>query len=201
MPGVVLLLFPADRLLSAQVRLRTFESFRNLSTEATFRPWWWVPALWLDPLRGFAGVWLLQRALALGSAEWNLVPKPAYGLLLGLVLLSGYAQTFTKRDDEVMLAPVGFVAGVIVAFLPGLVATLALVMAAIGLFAFRGFHAFFSGGLVAVTVIGLGLGAPFWWVAPAAGVCALPILGGVLSRRTLEIPTRGNHGPVAQRTQ
>lgn len=63
-PGVLLLLYPADRLLSSLVELRSFDCFQNLDNSPRYRPWWWVPALWIDPLRGFAGTWLLT------TLEW-----------------------------------------------------------------------------------------------------------------------------------
>jgi hypothetical protein len=196
MPGMLLLLYPADRLLSSLVELRSFDYFQNLENSRRHRPWWWVPALWLDPLRGFFGTLLLQRALASPVATWTLTPKLEYALLVVLVALGVVSQTLTRRGDRgVLLAPIGFVAGVVAALMPWPVALLGIVSATLGLFAFRQFHAFFACGLVAVCLLGIVLGAGLMWVVPAVGVFALPIVAGLVTSSTLELPTRNASGP------
>ena len=58
-PSVLLLVFPADRLLSSLVELGSLDCSQGLENGPRHRPWRWVPALWLDPLRGFPGTLLL----------------------------------------------------------------------------------------------------------------------------------------------
>jgi hypothetical protein len=193
--GVLLLLFPADRLLSARVELRTFGWFQNLENSRRHRPWWWVPALWIDPLRGFFGAWLLRRALELTSVKWSLTPKPAFGVAVGIVVVSVVMQLLTRRGDRgVMLAPIGYVGGVVAALTPGAVAAIALVIAVVGLFGLRQFPAFFVFGAAAVGLLGLLFNAGTMWVSFAAGILILPIIAAFLTGSTLEVPTRDSSG-------
>lgn len=194
-PGVVLLLYPADRLLSSLVELRSFDCFQSLENSRRYRPWWWVPVLWLDPLRAFLGALLLQRALGVADATWTLTPKPEYALLVGVIGVGVVCQMITRRGNSgVLLAPIGFAAGIVLALTPLTVAALGIVTATLGLFAFRQFHAFFAFGLVAVGVFGIVLDTEMIWIGPAVGVLALPIVAGVVSGSTLELPTRNASG-------
>jgi hypothetical protein len=196
-PGVLLLLFPADRLLSPRVELRSFDCFQSLENSPRFRPWWWVWALWLDPLRGFFGAYALQHALTISSTDWEFVPKAGYALLVALLAVAVVTQTFTRRGDRgVLLAPIGFVAGVVAALMPWLVAAIGIVTALVGLFAFRQFPAYFVFGVGAVAVLGFTLDARVMWIVPAMGVFALPFMTGLITGSTLELPTRNSSGPV-----
>jgi hypothetical protein len=199
--GVLLLLYPADRLLSSVVELRSFDRFQNLEDSPRYRPWWWVPALWLDPLRGFFGTLLLMRALEIPALTWALTPKPAYSLLVGIVALGVLSQTFTRRGDEgVLLAPIGFVAGLVAALTPWSVASIGIVTATVGLFGFRRFQAFFACGLIGVCLLGVVLDAGMMWVGPAVGVLALPLLAALVTGSTLEVPTRNASGAPRSET-
>jgi hypothetical protein len=190
-PGVLLLLFPADRLLSSRVELRSFDCFQSLENSPRFRPWWWVPILWLDPLRGLAGPLLVRRALALGSEHWGDVSKPAYALLVALLSLAVVVQMFTRRGDRgVLLAPLGFVAGIVGALTPWPVAAIAIATSLLGLFALRQFHAYFAFGIGAVGLLGVVLDTHLMWIIPAAAAFALPIIAGIVTGSTLELPTR-----------
>lgn len=190
-PATLLLLFPADRLLSSLVELRSFDCFNSLDNSPRHRPWWWVPVLWLDPVRSFAGTWLLIRALDLDVRFWSQLSKGGYGLLLAIVGASLVSQVFTRRGgDRVLLAPVGFVAGIILALTSWPLASLALAAAGVGLFAFRQFHAFFACGALSLPLLGVALGAELFWLAPAAGVLAAPFVAAWLSGSTLELPVR-----------
>lgn len=194
-PGVLLLLIPADRLLSRRVELRSFDCFQSLEDSPRFRPWWWVPALWLDPLRGFFGAYLLRHAIAIDPSTWQLVPKGAYALLVALLAIAVMAQTLTRRGDgDVLLAPLGFVAGIAIALAPWPVALLGIVSALLGLFAFRQFHAYFAFGLGAITLLGFVFDRGMIWVLPAAGAFALPLAAGLVMGATLELPTRNTSG-------
>jgi hypothetical protein len=194
-PGMLLLLFPADRLLSSLVELRSFDCFQNLQNSPRYRPWWWVPSLWLDPLRGLLGTLLLRRAVEITSVTWTFTPKLEYALLVVMIALGVLCQMFTRRGDTgVLLAPIGFVAGVVAALTPWPVALLGIVCATVGLFAFRQFYAFFAAGLAAVSVLGLVLRTGMMWIGPAIGVLALPIAIGLVTGSTLELPTRNASG-------
>src|ERR1044072_2845157 len=102
-PGMLLLLYPPDRLLSSLVESRSFDCFQNLENSRRYRPWWWVPALWLDPLWGFFGTRLLRRAFEITTVTWTLALEPEYSLLVGLLAAGVLSQTFTRRGDSGVL--------------------------------------------------------------------------------------------------
>ncbi|HVU35319.1 MAG TPA: hypothetical protein VHE61_17920 [Opitutaceae bacterium] len=194
-PSVLLLLVPADRLFSPQVELRSFDCFRRPGSSEAHRPWWWVPALWLDPWRAFFGASLLRRGLALQSNHWDLVPKSAYVVFLAVVGVAIVAQTFSRRADHgVLMAPIGFVSGITAALAPWPVAVIGVITAFLGLFAFRQFHAYFGFGLVAIGVLGFILEASMTWIGPAVGAFALPLVAGLVTNCTLEFPVRNASG-------
>jgi len=194
-PGLLLLLFPSDRLLSSMVTLRSFENFQSLENSPRYRPWWWVPALWIDPIRGLVGTLLLKHDFASAAADATVAARPAYWLVVGILGLAVLCQTFTRRDEHVLLAPIGFIGGMVAALAPLPVTLIGLAMATTGLFAFRRFHAFFSVGLAMVALLGLLFGARVVWLAPAVVALGLPIVAGVVTGYTLELPTRSGSGP------
>lgn len=194
MPGLLLLLFPADRLLSSVVRLRSFERFHSLHNSRRHRPWWWVPVLWIDPVRAFGGGFLLKFALGLDSVYWSQTEVPAYCVLLGLLSVAIWCQTYTRRDENVMLAPIGFVIGLIAALTTWQVALGGLLIGFTGLFAFRQFSAFFIMGLGAVALVGFALGQELTWLIPAVAAFGLPLAINLFSGRTMELPTRDSSG-------
>jgi hypothetical protein len=197
-PGLLLLLFPADRLLSSAVRLRSFDCFQSLHNSARHRPWWWVPALWLDPVRALIGGLLLKQAFGLDSVYWSQTAVPAYTVLLGILSVAIWCQTYTRRDENVMLAPIGFVIGLIAAMTSWQVALGGMLIGFTGLFAFRQFPAFFLMGLGAVALIGFAFGEELTWLIPAVAAFGLPLGINLFSGRTMELPTRDSSGRSAE---
>ena len=195
-PGVLLLLIPADVLLSAKVELRTLESFRTLENSPRRRPWWWVPVLWIDPLRAWAGAWLLRQGLGLAGGEWDLTPATEYGLLLAILVAAVIGQTLTRRGDEMLIAPVGFAVGVVVALTSWSVVLFAMALAVSAALALRQLHVFFSVG--ALTVCGFGLAAKqeAAWVLPATAMLLLPLAAAVTAGRSLALPSRHAEAPL-----
>jgi hypothetical protein len=96
----------------------------------------------------------------------------------------------------VLLAPIGFVAGLVAALTPWPVALLGLVTALLGLFGLRQFQAFFGFGSLAVILLGFVLDAEMMWVVPAAGALALPILAALFTGCKLELPTHDGSRPA-----
>jgi hypothetical protein len=195
-PGLLLLLFPADRLLSRIVKLRSFEGFLTLENSPSHRRWWLVPALWLDPIRSCLGLLVLRSALDLPLTKWALIPKPAYWLMNGVLILAVLSQVFTRREQNVLLAPVGFLVGVVAALVPWPVSVIAFAMAAAALFALRHFSAFFSIAAAMVAIVGLLLDAGAPWIMPAMAALVLPVVVGFLAGSTLELPTCDDIGPL-----
>jgi len=190
-PGALLLLFPTDLILSARVELRSFDRFRSLENSPRSRPWWWVPALWLDPVRGLVGAWLLRMGLVGGETHWHAVAKPEYAAAVALLIIGAIGQVFTRQGDtDARLAPMGYVAGVLFALVPWPLAAIGMVSSLLALFAFRNFPAYFASGMSTILLFGAVFDAPMMWVLPAAGVFAVPILTAFLTGGTLELPTR-----------
>jgi hypothetical protein len=90
----------------------------------------------------------------------------------------------------VRLAPLGFVAGIVGALTPWPVAAIAIATSLLGLFALRQFHAYFAFGIGAVGLLGVVLDTHLMWIIPAAAAFALPIIAGIVTGSTLELPTR-----------
>jgi hypothetical protein len=189
-PGAVLLLLPAEILLSQRVELRTLESFHTLENSPRFRPWWWVPALWIDPARGLVGAWLLKRSLAATPAGGEWIQQPQYWVVAAILLIATLAQTMTKPKREALLAPIGFVAGAAFAFVPWTVALIGVVSALTAIFAFRRFYVFFLVGAAVIPLIGLALKTSLLWLAPVVVMFALPVLIAITLGQTLELPVR-----------
>lgn len=190
LPGVVLLLIPATALLSKRVQLRTFESFHSLDNTRRYRRWWWVPALWLDPLRAFGGVWLVKTSLDLSSAYWSQTPGPDFTVLTGLLVGAVIVQLYTRREEGVLLAPMGFLIGLIAALVPWPVALVAMVGGLVGLFGFRHFAGFFLGAGLGVGFFGYVFEASPVWLPPLIAVCFLPLAACLVTGKALELPTR-----------
>lgn len=187
-PALLLLLFPADRLLSSAVELRTFGSFHTLENSPGRRPWWWVPVLGIDPVRAWGGTVLLRMALAPGANDWAATDKGAYWAIVAGLLAGVVAQLPTRRDSTALLAPLGYAAGIVAALVPWTVTLIGLAAALTGMFGLRHFPGFFAVGILAVGGLGFALHASAMWLLPALGVLATPIVAAALTRRSLEIP-------------
>ena len=194
LPGLLLLLYPADRLLSSMVQLRSYESFVSLENSPRYRPWWWVPILWIDPLRGLLGTWLIRQAFAMEASVWTTAPKLMYGLTVLILAVAVLCQTLTRRDRDALLAPIGFVAGIVAALMPMSVALIAFSTALMSVFAFRRLHAFFTVSLVMIALLAVVFDTKLMWLAPALIVVAMPIMLGLITGSSLEIPTRNDSG-------
>lgn len=189
-PGLFLLLFPADRLLSRFVELRSFESFRSLEDSPGHRPWWWVPLLWIDPLRAFAGTICLKTSLVAPAYGWVETEKAPYFAMVGALCLAVACQMYNRRDGDSLLAPIGFVAGMAAALAPWTVAGVGVVVALMGMFAFRSFHSFFGMGLLIVAFFGVVLERSTPWLIPSMVIFAVPVGVGFFSGRSLDLPAR-----------
>ncbi|MCC5023304.1 MAG: hypothetical protein J6386_11165 [Candidatus Synoicihabitans palmerolidicus] len=145
--------------------------------------------MWLDPLRG--GAWWVKESLTLESVRWEFVPKVDYSLLVGVI-----AQLYTRREEGVLLAPLGWVLGATAALMPGEVALVSAIVSITGLFAFRNFFTFFMGGGLAVVFLGWVLGANVLWLGPTIGLYFVPLIAPFVTGKTLELPTRDASGPT-----
>lgn len=187
--GLLLLIFPAEFLLSKRVQLRSFETFTSLENNPNAHPWWFVPLLFIDPIRGFGGAWLLRSGLGLASADGVFFRLPHFWMLAGALIAAVAIQTYTKRDHDVMIAPMGFLAGILVLLVPPVAAAITLVLAIAAVFGLRSFMGFFCVGLIVTPAVAIPFRGSITWVAIAGALFGLPVLLSVVSGRTLEIPT------------
>ena len=188
-PALMLLFFPLDALLSKRLKLRSYEHLNFEEGAWARKPSaWWTPSLWLDPARAFLGAWLLANAWAIEDAGGGLmkwVPFLTTGLLLALA--TG-VQLHTRRDGSVLLAPTGYIAGIWFALLSPAVALLAVVVAVVGVFAFRTWSAFFFCGAAYAGCAGLWLMGKDLIVPLSAGLAMMPWVISAISQRTLMQP-------------
>jgi hypothetical protein len=188
-PALVLLFLPVDSLLTKRLKLRAYEHINFGEGSWARKPSaWWTPSLWFDPVRAFSGAWLLVNAwgwedAATGWVKW--VPFLTSSLLLALA--TG-VQLHTRREKGALLAPTGYIAGVWFALLSPAVALLAVVVAVVGVFAFRTWSAFFFCGAAYAGCAGLWLMGKDLQAPLSAGLALLPWLVSAISERTLMQP-------------
>jgi hypothetical protein len=191
-PALALLLFPVDALLTTRrLKLRAFEHINFQSGSwARLPSAWSMPASWMDPLRAFLGIKLLGYAwvvddFADGLASWI----PVLTLCALLTLAMG-VQVHTRRNLEVLLAPIGYVAGMWLGLLSPVVAVLAVVVGVGGVIAFRSWAAFFICGAAYVSCAGFWIMGKNLYVPLCAGLAMLPWLMSAITNRTLVQPLR-----------
>lgn len=199
-PALLLLFYPLDHLLPGRIRLRSYESIRNDPLGAR-DAWWRQPWIWINPLRSCAGGWLLHNA-------WTIEPPlpgfwrhlPFFGTLLVLALAMG-VQMHTRRADDVLLAPVGYSAGIVFALLPPEIAVLVIMLAGACLMAFRSWSAFFFCGAVGALAFGyLILRWNFWMLATVV-LMIEPVVLSLLAKRELLFPVLRAHARVVARRE
>ncbi len=186
LPAVLLLLFPGDRLMGPQVELFNFDRGNNRSAgQNRLR---WVYVRWLEPLRAFGGAFALKLSLPLTTDLWRYVSVEAYWLFVVLLLVGLIAQMPTGREEGALLAPVGYMIGLLFALLPWPMAAVGIVSGVTGLFAFRLLPGFFGFTGAVVGLVGLLFKFPPMWLIPAVGLLFVPVFAGLLTGRTLESP-------------
>jgi hypothetical protein len=186
-PGLLVLFYPLDTWLGRSVRFHDYEYIRNSGARAG-TPWWHQRWVWLDPLRAFVGGWLLRHSWAIEPplpGLWSHLPLMATAVVMGLALA---AQMHTRRDGESMIAPIGYVAGLLFVLLPPQVAVLVVVMAGACLMAFRGWSAFFLCGALGAAAFGFMILRFNFWLAVSVVLMIEPLLLSVLAQRQLLLP-------------
>ncbi len=187
-PALLLLFYPTgDHGSSSRLRFCDYEDIRynrGGSAEASWRQLW----LWIDPLRAFAGAWLLRNAwVTVGPLEgaWIHVPLVATFALLALAL---GMQMHTRRDDTVLLAPMGYSIGLAFAILPPQIAALVIVSAVACTMGFRGWWAFYFFGAAAAAVFGYLILRVNLWMAGSVALLLEPLLLALMLKRSLAFP-------------
>lgn len=187
LPALLLLFYPLDDWLRMRVCLRDYEYIRNTRLRSR-EAWWRQPWAWVDPLRAFVGAWMLRHA-------WEIeLPLPALwrqGPLIGTLLVLGLAvivQMHTRRHDEVLLAPMGYCAGLVFALLRPEIALLVVTLAGACMMAFRGWAAFFGCAAAGSAVFGYMLLHVNFWMLGTVGLMIEPLLFSWLLGRQMLLP-------------
>ena len=187
-PALLLLFYPLDDLLRGQVRLRDYEGIRN-DCYGSGDAWWRQPWVWVDPLRAFAGGWLLRHAWIVDP----LMPEfwhdlPLSGMLVILSVALG-VQMHTRRDPDVLFAPLGYSAGIILVLLSPQIALLVIVLAGACLMAFRSWSAYFLCGALGAGAFGYLLLHELNFSIIAVFILLIePLLISLLAGRELMLP-------------
>jgi len=158
--GLLLGFVPPRLLLQPDCRYLSFEDLwsrvlrRDPSLKARRIRWWRLPLLWIDPVRGYMVTWLLLDGL-------RPVKKASSGMIYGEIGLTAVmlltvlkVQTGHRRQERESIAPVLFLGGMLVAFLPWTVWAPAFVLGVATAIAMNGFTAGFM--FAAFAVIGAG---------------------------------------------
>jgi hypothetical protein len=185
---------PAGLLSRRQLRVI---SLPELTDRSRHRFGWihWVN--FMDLIRAWAGLQLVRHAFAI-------IDPAAAGSLLALAMTAiaalaglGLQQVFHSADDDDLVAPVAYAIGLTLAFLPPLVALLAL---PIGLVAALGMRSLGSGFVltaVATAAIGVLLRLPTLVVATASFLLFAPPLMAAIFHRRLVLTVRNRKEPRA----
>ncbi len=181
-----LLFFPIGLVLPKGAKLATFE-------RGDWPLGWIGVVLTVDALRAGMGAWFLLKG---ARAIEHLLPVPPNGdeVLVGVVLAAAFAvQTLSRRNEDFVLAPGGFVgAAAIFSLIENpVVAGLALVLAVGAAMAVRAWTAFFLGLCVGIVAVGVALMSmerlfPIWLGA----ACAVPPLVAIMSGRQMALLRR-----------
>ena len=187
LPSVVLLYYPAERIMPASQKLRTYSQLSDPAQRHRHSWWRWQPVLWADALRIAAAVWLLDFSIAPETGESNAL---AVVLLGGLLMLGLIPHMVTRRKPDAMFAPLGYVLAVLFILLPLSAALPAAVLGIVGLMAIRDFTAFFIGGGIASVLLGYLLGGSLVTSCLVAAIFALPFVVSAMFRCKLVLPVR-----------
>lgn len=180
-PALVLLLTPIGLFHGERVR------YRDVGRE-----WdgYWVRTLRLglhtiDFLRAVLGAWLLAEALQKAPGVQGLMKYSEIVVHASILCLATVLQTLICKEPESANAPFAFVAGLVLGFVPPLVAVFALVLAsvlALGLRSAAVFFPLFAVGIVAAGYLFTGKSLQFDLLSAGVAV-ALPWLATLLFPR------------------
>ncbi|QYM80462.1 hypothetical protein K0B96_07605 [Horticoccus luteus] len=188
-PALLLLFFPVQILLPSSVVFRVYEQTPPRGTGRF--PWWWTSAVWLDPICGFGGAFLLDQYVfsVPDDAKGFLLLAPALATFV-CVLVSLLFRMPARRDRRAAFAPLGFSVGLVFALMPPLVAAIGIILALCAVGGFRHFGAAFVAGAAAVAAAGILFKAPHIEVVTVAILVGLPFVFSTATYRVLTFPSR-----------
>lgn len=189
LPALILLLYPLERILPAKMKCRSFENLTDPAFRHRRRWWRWQPELWLDVVRITVAAWFLKFSVVAENSEGGKLVT----LILGAVLSVGLImQMITRRKEDALLAPLGYVLGMTLAFLPVGPALAVFALAIVTLGAIQDFNAYFVGGSAAAAAMGYMFAGSITTTAMLTGIFFLPVLISMLTRRKLLLAVRSS---------
>jgi hypothetical protein len=186
--ALIVLFYPLNSGSNSRVRLLDYEGARNQLGASGACVWWRQFSIWADPLRACMGTWLCVHAFRFDPVLPGLwLHSGNVGILL--VLCCAVAvQMHTRRGNDVVLAPIGFSAGVVFAFLPPHVAVLIVIFAGASLVAFRKLEAYFICGAMCAGVLGYLILGVQHAVVGAVVLTLQPVLLSTVTYRRMRLP-------------
>ncbi len=175
-------------------RCREFQCERLIrrfsETSRRRRRWWKLPAVWIEPIRGYLIVVLLSKALttspdATGRAHLLTLLATLAVLLVGVSL-----QMPSKRHKASLVAPVGYVGGILLAWLPFKIGPAAIALGAASALAFRYWEAGFLIGGVSCLAIGWCFVGACERLMAISLVFVWPVIAAWLLQKRLVLPVR-----------
>lgn len=188
-PALLFLFFPVQILLPPSAVFRVYEQTPPRGSGRY--PWWWTAAVWLDPICGFGGGFLLHQFVfsVPPEAKGILAMTPALATF-GVILISILVRMPVRRDRRACFAPLGFMLGVLFSLMPPLVAGIALLLGLCGVGGFRHFGGGFVVSAVAVAAAALLFKVPNIEVVLTAVLVLLPFVFSAATYRVLTFPSR-----------
>lgn len=190
--GLILALFPGKILRGDECRHFNCEQLVRRMTDKTRkrRRWWKLPAVWIDPVRGFFAAWLLKDALVRNPGAHGLEAQLPTLLPMLILTVGLTVQTSGNREKSQLVAPAGYLAGLMIGWLPWMISVPAVILGGSSAVAFRRWEAAFAIGSATTLIIGyffMGKSIPLIW---AAGVFAWPMFLAWLTGSKLVLPVR-----------
>ncbi len=179
--GVCLLVIPAGLLSRRQLKVA---SLPELTERSRHRFGWlhWVNLV--DLLRAWSGLHLVRHAFTLidpaASSTLLTLVTTAIAALAGL----GLQQVFHSAEEDDLVAPVAYAIGLTLAFIPPMVALLALPLGLVAALGLRSLGSGFTLAAAATAALGLLFRLPALAVATASLLLFAPaFMAAVLQRR------------------
>lgn len=191
--GLLVTFFPGKFLRGSDYRHFEFDqlSRRLADKNKRRRRWWKMPAVWIEPVRGYAAAFLIGMSFSLGPEEVEKSVRVMATILPLLILGIGMTvQCSSDRDHSKLVSPIGFLTGLLLGWLPLAVGLLVVILGASSAIAFRRWAAGHLLGAIATGIIGYLLMGPRIDVAWAAGIYAWPVILAWFLRRKLVIVVR-----------
>lgn len=192
--GLLLGLIPPRLLLNSECRyLRFGQLWNKLGSDGSGerrRRWWKLPLVWIDPVRGFCVGCLVGGAFEAvpgATAAQRFSPLLASFAVLLVVL---WVQTSGRRNEGATLSPSAFLAGLMLASMPAIVAVPAIILGLAAAVAVRSFAAGYRIAALATAAGGYVFIGCRVWPALLSVLVAAPLLINWLRRTKLVMPVR-----------